>query len=205
LHFSHQINAADILVVFSFTKEESVGWLDRFSRKDPSDGWALPRQFKPEIDLRSLSLSGVALGSGPEDLQRFGRPENKRPFRSGRFLYPRSGVLIELEEGRVGYFAVALGDDPLNHVDGLDAMKATLIREDGEEMDLSGFTTLTDIRCFLPCEPVTDIDADEIVDTFSMDGYVVEIEARPNGRLKRINLFTKKCESADTGDVLQRA
>lgn len=171
-----------------------MSWLDWLFRKDPSDWWPLARPFKPELDLRNLSLSGIVLGERPENLRRFGRPENKRPFRNGRFIYPRSGVLIEMEEGRVGYFAVALDDDPLNHADGLDATKATLIREDGGAIELSCATAISDIRRFLPCKPVTDTDDDEIVDTFSMAGFVIEIEARPDGRLKRFNLFAQERE-----------
>lgn len=160
--------------------------LDLFRKTDPSESWPVQRIFIPALDLRDFSLNSVPLGGPVEALQGFGKPDNPRPLNEGRFVYAHSGVYVETVLGKVGYVAIALEDDPL---DNLKGTSAKLVRPDGGAMELSSATHVDALRDFLGIEPETDIDDVEILDVYEIGPNVLEVEARLDGGLKRVNLY----------------
>ncbi|NLX57483.1 MAG: hypothetical protein GXY74_00170 [Phycisphaerae bacterium] len=164
----------------------SMGLLDFILGRDATDPWPPAKCFNVSLDLRNHALNGISLDKDVSALQSLGRPDNRHPVRSGCFTYGLSGAQFVLLDGRINYFAIAVADDPR---ESLRAAKAQIIGPDGRTLKLSGQTTLDDVRALVAVDPATDIDDEEIVATYPVGRFTLEVEATLSGHVKRVSYW----------------
>lgn len=163
-----------------------MGILDRF-RHDKSEEWPEQREQSLVLDLSESSLNGVRLGVAAEELARFGRPSNRKPFRHQRFLYDGLGVVIELQNDRVHYFGC-----PIHRMDTDDVgpCEVSVIFPDRAEIPVIDGTEAELLLAHLPEPRETDVDDQETLYVFAVRENLLELEVAPNGRVRRLNLFS---------------
>jgi hypothetical protein len=163
-----------------------MGFLDFIFRRNPAARWPLTRVFRPELDLGHGTFCGVGLEDDVEALARFGKPDNPRAFKENRFVYGESGLIVETREGKIDYVGVAMVDDATDRLKGTTAV---VTQGNGASIELSNATMLEAVRTFVDREPEVDRDADEVVERYQLGDLVLEVEAYPNGPVKRVNMF----------------
>jgi hypothetical protein len=158
----------------------------RVLEKDPADAW-------PEAGVRGLvlafddgSLNGVRLGQPAERLRIFGRPDNRRPSRSGRYIFRRLGLVVETEKGSVDYLAFVVED--LERL-GLEPCRVTLELAGGARLHLGPGAVQREIVAALGEPEERDEDAEERIHVYRGKGIRREIEYALDGRLRRLNVF----------------
>lgn len=157
-----------------------------FLRADPSQDWPEHQKEPLTLDLGKFAMNDVELGSDPEVLVRFGRPSNRRPFQSKRFVYEKSGMVIEVYDRVLGYFGfpiVAVESDEVG------PGELTVICPDGFQLHLADGSEVNSLLDHLPKPSSIDRDETETVYSFRLAEYEFEIECSPDGAVRRVNLF----------------
>ncbi len=163
-----------------------MGIFDLF-RHDQSEEWPEEREQPLVLDPGDQSLNGVQIGDAGEELARFGRPSNPKPFKHGRFLYDRMGVVIELEKDRVHYFGC-----PVRRVDIDDVgpCVVSVVCPDGVQISVADGTMAETLLAHLPEPSETDVDDQETVYLFVFGEHQLELEFAPDRHVRRLNLFS---------------
>lgn len=154
-------------------------------RKDPTSTWPKvpPRRLK--LVVPEMKLDGVAPGASWEALARFGRPDNPRPLKEGVLRHLDKGLVFEVTEGRVDYFALVFQDS----LDEGFSPCAALLDGPAGVLELSPAARYADLERHLGAAVRVDRDDEETVYDHEVGGYAVEIECTPDDRLQRINVF----------------
>jgi hypothetical protein len=160
-----------------------------FPRKQPTDFWPPAMRFDPVLDLRDFSLCGIPLGAAVEQLQHLGKPDNASPLKKGRFVYCHSGTTVEIEEGKVAYFAACLEYDAS---EGVGATSVTVINCKGERGRFWSPASRAQVQKLLGDPTSTDTDETAIADFHRYKGHVLEVESSPDGIVRRVNLYPKE-------------
>jgi len=160
-----------------------------FRNDDPTAQWPEHVGGDVLLDLRAFTLNTVPIGAPALELEVLGRPTNRRPFKDERFEFTRTGVVVEIENDKVSYFAVTFVDPSGN---ALDSGPVTIVMPNGTHLTVGGDS---DPMLLLPHLPPPDIageDEQERWIEFDLGHHKLELEAAPNGgALRRINLFPK--------------
>lgn len=161
-----------------------MGIFDLF-RQDESAEWAPERKVPLVLNLPSRSLNGIALGARGAALSQLGRPANPRPFREGRFHYERLGIAIELQNECVHYFGFPVCR---RDTDEAGPCEVTVVFPNGERIPVNNETDVMNLLAYLPSPREMDTDDEETVYFIDGDGYHLELEVSPEGRMFRVNL-----------------
>ncbi len=165
-----------------------MGLFDRF-RHDVSEHWPAQTKQPLTLDLRKLSLNGISLGAPASSLEQFGRPSNRLPFKDGRFLYERLGLVIEVESEAVDYLGlVFIGVDGRDD-EAIRDCTVELVASNGQQMTVRDGTRAEDVLVLLPPPVSTETEEEETVYYFDTGGARLELEGAPSGQLRRLNLF----------------
>jgi hypothetical protein len=154
-------------------------------RKDPSASWPPPTDQELTFFVSDRALNGLRLGGAAGGLEVLGRPDNRRPFREGRFVYRRLGLIVETAEDRIDYLGFVMSGDRENP----GPCRLTLIARAGARLALGPSTTRGDIRNALGEPARAEEDDDETVDTYEEAGLSLEFEYGSGERLQRFNAF----------------
>ena len=138
--------------------------------KDESSNWAPSYKIPLWLNLQTESLNNVRIGDPLEKLQVFGRPDNSRPFKKGRFEYHQLGFEAEGENGRIINFCFMVGDNQAKFAN----CELTLTTYNGRQLSINRFTTLKEVEQILGAAPEKEFDEDE--------GYCYDSNY-PQGRL----------------------
>ncbi len=164
-----------------------MGIFDIFM-SDPLKGWPEHIGVKGRLDLKSFLLDATGIGDSAESLRKYGRPDEKQPYRSGRFSYGQSGCYFEIEEKKVCYIAIVLQNDER---DKLSPVAVTIVAADSSKLTLTGESMAQEIRDTLGPPASSDYDENEKIDFYHLNSYMLEVEATPADKIKRINLFER--------------
>jgi len=157
-------------------------------KKDPSESWPQWKRMSLTIDLRDFRLNQIKIGDKPEALMSFGKPNNKNPFRDNSFQYDALGCLIEIYDGVIGYFAVAVQKDEYTS---FETTEVKLIAPDAKSLQVKKTTLENEIIELLGMPKKNDIDDIEIIDFYEIKDYELEVEYTLQKTVKRLNLFQK--------------
>lgn len=162
-----------------------MGILD-FLKPDTTSTWAEHDAQGVTLDLRKLSVNDIALGDPAYSLARLGRPSNRRPFVTARFVYSKSGFVVEIDNHHVCYFGL-----PVRRRDSDDVGPCELQVKfsDGSRVPVSAFTGVEELLAKLPKPGKIDRDEDETVYFLSLYGKGLELECSPDDRVCRINVY----------------
>ena len=138
------------------------------------------------LDLWKLSLNSISLGDPAHCLSRLGRPSNRRPFATERFVYTKSGVVVEIENQHVYYFGLPVRR---RESDDVGPCELQVRFPDRSEQLITGATAAEDLLSRLPRPNKIDRDEDETVYFFSLYGKALELECSPDDMVCRINVF----------------
>jgi hypothetical protein len=153
---------------------------------DPTDSWPAQRRVALILEIPTLALNGIALGDPADALIVFGRPSNKQPFKHGRFVWSEVGLLAEIENRRIAYFAVALAHD---EADALGPASLDLLLPKNARLTLDP-TAPSDLLAYALGQPhEIDRDEEETILHYSFNDCRLEFECSPDGILKRVNWF----------------
>lgn len=162
-----------------------MGILD-FIKADASSTWPEQQVQVVTLDLRKLSVNDIALGDPASSLSRLGRPSNRRPFDAARFIYSKSGFVVEIEHHQVCYFGLPVRR---RESDDVGPCELQIKFSDGSEKPVSGTTAVEDLLSRLPKPGKIDRDDDETVYFLSLYGKALELECSPDDRVCRINVY----------------
>jgi hypothetical protein len=138
------------------------------------------------LDLWKLSVNGIALGDPAGNLSRLGRPSNKRPFRTGQFIYSKLGFVVEIENRQVYYFGLPV---LRREFDQVGPCELQVRFPDGSEQLVSGATAVEELLSRLPKPNDVDRDEEETVYFLSLYGKTIELECSPDDKVCRVNVF----------------
>ena len=164
-----------------------MGLFDFLSGSDPSSDWADLGKHCLLVSLAEPSINGIELGAPANDLSRLGRPSNKRPFKEKHFRFESLGITIEIKNGLVSYFGLPVVRDPIENIGPCEFLMKLA---DGAEINVSDANSAASILKHLPTPSDTDSDQDETIYTIGINDYWVELEASPDGRLRRVNFYS---------------
>ena len=162
-----------------------MGILDLFRRADPSDAWEKHQPIDAVLDLRDKSLCGLRFGTPADQLSRFGKPSNKRPYKVEQFDYRESGVSIGITDGTLAYFGLVIVMDE----EGISGKPFALILPDGKRIAVNESTSWEELRPSLPAPMKEYRDEDENLHVVPIDACTIEVECGPDDRLRRLNLI----------------
>ena len=154
---------------------------------DPTQDWPVALPETPPLDLRRGMVGPIRFGDPLQSACVFGRPDRCRTVRAGylELAYAGAGFQIDFEDGRLAYAAYFLG--PEGAGTGPGGPRLTTLQVDGQR--LSGHTALAHLaECWGPAS-TEERDEEEIVVWYLRSGFTVELEARPDGLLKRVNAY----------------
>jgi hypothetical protein len=91
--------------------------------KDQTSDWKECLRIPLSLNLYSNSLNNVVIGDSYEKLQTFGRPDNRKPFKSDNFIYYPLGLQIRGENGKIGFFYFTIRiEEELIEIDETEAL-----------------------------------------------------------------------------------
>ncbi|MBN1904316.1 MAG: hypothetical protein JW927_04390 [Deltaproteobacteria bacterium] len=157
--------------------------------KDPSKSWPQWKRMPLTLDLRDFRLNQIKIGDKLETLMSFGKPNNKNPFRDNSFQYDALGCLIEIYDGVIGYFAIAIQKDEYTP---FDTTVVKLIAPDAKALQVKKTTAKSEINELLGMPKKSDTDDSEIIDFYEIKHYELEVEYTLQKTVKRLNLFQIK-------------
>lgn len=140
------------------------------------------------LDLRDFRLNQIKIGDKPETLMSFGKPNNKNPFRGNSFQYDALGCLIEIYDGVIGYFAIAIQKDEYTP---FDTTEVKLIAPDAKSLRVKKTTVKSEINELLGMPKKNDADDSEIIDFYEINDYELEVEYTLQKTVKRLNFFQR--------------
>jgi hypothetical protein len=79
--------------------------------KDESSQWEPSHKIPLWFDIQTESLNNIRISEPAENLRAFGRPDNKSPFKTGRFEYYQLGFEAETENKRIINFCFMVNDE----------------------------------------------------------------------------------------------
>ena len=161
----------------------------RWARRhpDPTQDWPVALPDTPPLDLRRGTVGPIRFGDPLQSACVFGRPDCCRLVRAGYFelVYAGAGFQIDFEDGRLAYAAFFLG--PEGDGTGPEGLRSATLQLDGQR--LSGHTALAHLAESWGPASTEERDDEEIVVWYLRSGFTVELEARPDGLLKRVNAY----------------
>ncbi len=157
-------------------------------KKDPSESWPKYGRMPLTLDLRDFRLNQIKIGDKPEALMSFGKPDNKKPFQNNSFQYDDLGCLVEIYNGVIGYFAVAIQKDEYTPFGPVDVK---LIAPNAKSLQVKETTLESKIHKLLGMPKKKDVDNIEIIGFYEIKNYELEIEYTLQKTVKRLNLFQK--------------
>lgn len=140
------------------------------------------------LDLRDFRLNQIKIGDKPETLMSFGKPNNKKPFRDNSFQYDALGCLIEIYNGVIGYFAIAIQKDEYTP---FGTTEVKLIAPDAKSLQVKKTTVKSEINDLLGIPKKIDTDDSEIIDFYEIKHYELEVEYTLQKTVKRLNFFQR--------------
>jgi len=178
---------------------EFSNWLDPLKKffgfddnaPDISDEWPERGKQMLVLDLNRMSLNSVLMRDLPERLYEFGRPSNRQPFKNECFQYDKTGCLVEIYDGTVGYFAVCIQQDEYTP---FGPAYLEVICPSGPRFTVTETTVQAEIHEWIGLPYVSDVDDKEIVDFFGLGEYTLEVEYWLDKTVKRINLYEGNVE-----------
>jgi hypothetical protein len=160
-----------------------MGLLSFFWR-NPTQGWPDHERTYLTIDLRAKTINGIPFGAPVDMLQTFGRPDAEKLRRTGRYVYPVSGLSIEVKKAALWWIGCDLTDA---FEEGLSPATVRIATDRGSHL-LRPDMTLADLtKLFGEPENIGS-------DTGGMDvcyfgpGYRLEFECSPEGRLRSVSV-----------------
>ncbi len=156
--------------------------------KDLSESWPQWKRMPLTLDLTDFSLNQIKIGDKPEALMSFGKPNNKNPFRDNSFQYDALGCLVEIYDGVIGYFAIAIQKDEYTP---FETTEVKLISPDAKSLQVKNTTVESEIIELLGMPKKNDTDDIEIIDFYEIKDYELEVEYTLQKTVKRLNLFLK--------------
>lgn len=157
-----------------------------FLNPDPASDWPEAQVERLTLDLWKLSLNGITLGDPANSLSRLGRPSNRRPFAAERFVYTKSGFVVEIENQHVYYFGLPVRR---RESDDVGPCELQVRFRDRSEQTITDATAAEDLLSRLPKPNKIDRDEDETVYFVSLYGKALELECSPDDMVCRINVF----------------
>jgi len=159
-----------------------------FLKKDPTTYWNKSSKQKLKLDLNDFSINKLKLGAPKAEISRFGKPDNKKAYKSDNFQYFESGLEIDTENDVVNYFAIIITEN--EYSESILKAELTVVNSSSEEFTVTNQMSRTElIEKFNMKIKETDEDDEEIVDYLKTDKYTIEIESMKNGKLIQINLY----------------
>ncbi len=163
-----------------------MGLLDLILGRDESHHWG-PQRVEQVVDFTARpAVSGVALGASLRALQPLGRPSNRRPIASFRFVYADAGLVIETEQDVVSDFEILLG--PLEGESERRPAHYVIRFPGGQSLTADESTTIDQFARFLgePESIDTDEEDEETIATFTRHDHSLQLEAGLDGRVKNL-------------------
>ena len=156
-----------------------MGLLD-FFKSDPSSKWPEHRMIELVLNLKTREMGGIKFGDSPELLSKFGKPDNKNPFKSKFFTYGAEGFIVGVEENVVNYFSFALVENPF---DNLKPCQFQLVDKEGRHHNINHTTTAIDIEKIIG-PPKEKYESNEGEDRmYIYNGYQIDIEYNTEGKI----------------------
>lgn len=154
------------------------------------DEWPPEPTVPLAFELSPPSLSGVGIGAPVEDLQRFGKPDNKARAKDGYFFWYRHGFAIDTDARGVDSFLFKWKAtwEPGYGKPNVEARPfAGTCTLDGNSISLGATTTETQV-VELMGEPESrdEEDPDDVVLRWNRDGIVYEFEFTAKRQLKAL-------------------
>ncbi|MBF0498818.1 MAG: hypothetical protein HQM09_01690 [Candidatus Riflebacteria bacterium] len=157
-----------------------------FFKSDPTRNWpAMPRKSL-KFSLADKTLNGMTFGHSFEALEIFGKPDNEMPIYDKTFHYLRHGLIVELDDQKIDFFAFIIQDDAK---EGFAEAQTTLVDADGKTIILSKNSAKNDLVAFLGDPQKIDEDEVEIILFFDINDLKIEFELDLSQKLKRMNVF----------------
>jgi hypothetical protein len=104
--------------VINAGRMSTMGLLSFLDRSDPSDAWPDYVHGDVTLDIPQRMLNEIRLGAPAAELQRIGKPANRRPFKAKQFDYPIGGFSFDINADAVTYFALVPLPTPEDTVGG---------------------------------------------------------------------------------------
>lgn len=98
--------------------------------KDPSSKWSECFQTQLLLNLSDASLNTVTINDPFQKLKTLGRPDNRNPFKQGRFIYYKLGVEVRGVNNMIELFTFFMQDEMKKH----KSCQVNLINESGSEI-----------------------------------------------------------------------
>jgi hypothetical protein len=138
--------------------DEMFNFFSNLFYRDESSNWDAVRKVPLRLNLSAESLNDVRIGDSPEKLRVFGRPDNSRPFKTGRFDYYFLGFDVEIENGKIINFSFKFNEMYQPDFVGCE-LNITLIN--GGQITANRFTKRQDVEQILGESPNKAFDKDE--------------------------------------------
>jgi len=136
-----------------------------FLFNDQSSEWKECVKVPLSLNLYNKSVNNAAIGDAYEKLQTFGRPNNRRPFKTNQFNYFLLGMDVRGADGKINSFHFTvrrneeLFDEGVNEEHYIPC-ELSVINKNGGHLLINPHTSPADIERFLgvPTEKDEDVD-----------------------------------------------
>ena len=159
-----------------------MGLFDIFF-SDPVKKWIKNEPFSPKLNLKDLSLNNIKIGDPWEKLEKLGRPDNSNPLKNQSFQYYSSGCTVEIYEGKVDAFSIAVSGE---QYDNLIPTKSSLLCDDGELIAINEKSKISTLQPHLGEELEKEVDDEEINFCYETEKALLELDCSLNGIIMRI-------------------
>ena len=134
--------------------------------KDESSQWKPSYKIPLWFDIQTESLNNIRIGDAAEKLRAFGRPANKRPFKTGRFEYHLLGFEVETENNRIINFCFMVNDQSfsgggITYRARYANCELTITLANGRQLKIDRMTRIADVEEILGVSPNKDFDDED--------------------------------------------